>query len=109
MRIKPAIGIHAGVEHQANVVAVGENAVDKRPAQLAQLFFALRVPEKVLAVFADGNVGVHAVAVHANHRLGQERCGQSHAGGDLAADQLIELDLVGGGNDFAIAVIDFKL
>ena len=29
--------------------------------------------------------------------------------GDLAADQLVELDLVGGGHDFGIAVIDFEL
>ena len=39
---------------------------------LAELFFALGIPEDVLAVFADGNVGVHAAAVHAHDRLGQE-------------------------------------
>ena len=29
--------------------------------------------------------------------------------GDLAADQLVKLDLVGGGDDFAVSVVDFKL
>ena len=48
-----------------------------------------------------GNIGVHAAAVHANHRFRQERCRQAHVGGDLAANQLVELDLVGGGHHFA--------
>ncbi len=29
--------------------------------------------------------------------------------GDLAADQLVELDLVGGGDHFAVAVVDLEL
>ena len=29
--------------------------------------------------------------------------------GDLAADQLVELDLIGGGDHFAVAVVDFEL
>ena len=41
--------------------------------------------------------------------MGRKRRGQSHVGGDLAADQLVELDLVGGGHHFAVAVVDFKL
>ena len=79
------------------------------PAELAELLFALGIPEQVLAAFADGDVGVHAAAVHADDRLGQERRGQAHLGGDLAADQLVELDLVGGRDDFAVAVVDLKL
>ncbi len=67
------------------------------------------IPEQVLAVLADRNVGVHAAAVHADDRLGQEGRGQAHVGRHLAADQLVKLDLVGGGDDFAIAVVDFKL
>ena len=31
MRIEPAIGVDAGIEQQAEVVAVRENAVDERP------------------------------------------------------------------------------
>ena len=41
--------------------------------------------------------------------MGRKRRGQAHVGGDLAADQLVELNLVGGGDDFAVAVVDFKL
>ena len=79
------------------------------PAQLAELFFALGVPEQVLAAFADGHVGVHAAAVHAHHRLRQETGGQSHVGRDLAANQLVELDLIGCRHHFAVPVVDFKL
>ena len=67
------------------------------------------VPEHVLAVLADGDVGVHAVAVHAHDRLGQEAGGHAHLGGDLAADQLVELDLVGGVDHFGVAVVDLEL
>ena len=52
---------------------------------------------------------MHAAAVDAHHRLGQEARRQPHAGGDLAADQLVELDLVGRGHDFGVAVVDFEL
>jgi hypothetical protein len=67
--IEAAIGIHAGIQQQANVVAVGEDAVDEGPAHFAE-FLAFGVPEQVLAVFADRNVGVHAAAVHADDGLG---------------------------------------
>ena len=50
-----------------------QNAVDEVPSELADLLFALRIPEDVLAFLRDGHVGVHAAAVHAHHRLGQER------------------------------------
>ena len=109
MRIQPAIGIHAGIEQQANVIAMCQDAVEKSPSHLAELLFAFRVPEKILAIFADGNVGVHAAAIHADDRLGQERCGEAHVGGDLAADQLVKLDLISGRDDFAVSVINFKL
>ena len=81
----------------------------KLPAELAQLLFALGIPEEVLAVLAHRNVGVHAAAVDAHHRLGQEAGGHAHLGGDLAADQLVELDLVGRGDHLGVAVVDFKL
>src|ERR1041385_2314593 len=109
MRIESAISIHAGIEHEADIVPMGENAIHECPAQLAQLLFTLGVPEKIFAVFADGNIRVHAVAVYADNRLGQERRSQSHAGGNLPANELIKLDLVGSGHNFTIAVIDFKL
>ena len=78
-------------------------------ANLLDLLFALRIPEHVLAVLADRNVGVHAAAVHAHDRLGQEARGQPHLGGHLAADQLVELDLIGRGDHFGVAVVDFEL
>ncbi len=109
VRVQPAIGVHAGVENQAEVVAVGKDAIDEGPAHFAELLFALRIPEEVLAVLAHRDIGVHAAAVHAHHRLGQEAGGQSHLGGDLAADELVQLDLVGCGHDFAVAVVDLEL
>src|SRR5215475_5744611 len=48
-----AIRVHARVEEQADVVAVREDAVDEVPAELAELFFPLGIPEEVLAVFAN--------------------------------------------------------
>src|ERR1019366_6506283 len=109
MRIEPAIGVDAGVQHQAQIVAVSENAVHERPADLAQLLFALGVPKQVLALLADRNVGMHAAAIHSDHRFGQERRGETHLGGYLAADQLVKLDLVGGIYHFRIGVVNFKL
>ena len=52
---------------------------------------------------------MHAVAVHADHGFRQERGGHSHARRDLAADQFVELDLIGGGHDFAVTVVDLEL
>jgi hypothetical protein len=52
---------------------------------------------------------VHAAAVHAHHRLGQKAGRVAHVVGDLAAEQLVELDLIGRGNNFAVAVVDFEL
>ena len=52
---------------------------------------------------------MHAAAVDADHGLRQEASREPHVGGHLAANQLVELDLVGGGDDFAVAVVDFKL
>src|SRR5713101_329577 len=86
-----------------------KNAVHELPAKFAELLFALGVPEQVLAVFADRNVGVHAAAVDANDRLRQKASGESHVGGHLAANQLVKLNLVGGGDHFTIAIVDFEL
>ena len=62
-----------------------------------------------LPFFMTRHVGVHAAAVDADDGLGQEAGGHAHGVGHLAADQLVELDLVGGGDHFAVAVVDFKL
>ena len=52
---------------------------------------------------------MHAAAVHADDRLRQEAGGQAHLGRDLAADQLVELDLVGGRHNIGVAVVDLEL
>src|SRR5581483_6332774 len=39
----------------------------------------------------------------------QEASGEAHVGGDLAANQFVKLNLIGGGDDFAVAVVDFEL
>jgi hypothetical protein len=67
------------------------------------------VPEKVGLALGDGHVGVHAAAVDADHRLGQEAGRVAHVVGDLAGEQLVELNLVGGSNHFAVAVVDLEL
>ncbi len=86
MRIQTAIRIHAGIQQQTKIVAMGQNAIAERPRKFAQLLLALWIPEKVFAFLADGNIGVHAATVDANHRLGKERRGTSHAGCHLAAN-----------------------
>ena len=86
-----------------------ENAVGESPRELAELLLALRIPEEVLVALADRNVGVHAAAVDADHRLRQEAGRHPELGRDLAADELVELDLVGGGDDLAVGVVDLEL
>ncbi len=109
VRVQPPVSVDARVEHQADVVGVREDPVDELPGELAQFLIALGVPAKILAAFADRHVRVHPVAVDTDHRFGQERRGEAHAGGDLPADQLVELDLVGRRDDFAVAVVDLEL
>ena len=109
MRVEPAVRVHTGIQQQTDVVGMRQHTVDERPRQLAQLLLALGIPEQILAFLADRDVGVHAVAVDTDHRLGQERGGESHARRHLPADQLVELDLVGGRDDLAIGVIDLEL
>ena len=72
MRIEPAIGIHAGIQHQADIVAVVRmRSMNDQPILLS-FSSPLAIPEEVLAVLAHRNVGVHAAAVDADHGLGQE-------------------------------------
>ena len=52
---------------------------------------------------------MHAGAVDADDRLGQEAGGHAHLRGDLAADELVELDLVGRSDRVAVAVVDLEL
>ena len=77
--------------------------------KLGKLLFTLFVPEEIGLALGDGDVGVHAAAIDAGDGLGQEASGIAHVGGDLAAEQLVELDLVGRGDDLAVAEVDFKL
>ena len=86
MRVEAAVGVHARIQQQANIVAMRKNLVDEAPAELAEFFFAFRIPEKILPGFADGNVGVHAAAVHADNRLRQEAGRETHLRGDLTAN-----------------------
>src|SRR6266849_2509146 len=109
MGVEPAVGVHAGVEDQANVIAMRENSVHELPAQLAELFLALRIPEKILAALADRNVGVHAAAVHAHDGLGEKTCAKLHIRGYLAADQLVELNLICSSDHLSIAIVDLEL
>ena len=64
---------------------------------------------RFLPPLRDRNVGVHAAAVDAHHRLRQEARRQPHVRGHLAADQLVELDLVGRRHHFGVAVVDLEL
>ena len=86
VRVEAAVSVDAGIDEQADVVAVGEDAVDKVPAELAEFFLALGIPEEVFAVAANGNVGVHAAAIDAHDGLRKEAGGEAHIGGDLPAN-----------------------
>ena len=52
---------------------------------------------------------MHAASIHAHDGLGKEAGREAHAGGHLAADQLVELDVIGSRNHFGVAVVDLKL
>ncbi len=103
MRIEPAIRIHARIQQQADIVAMRQNAIRKLPRQLRDLLLALRIPEQVLAALGDRHIRVHAAAVHAHNRLRQEARRHAHLRRHLAADQLVQLNLVRSGNHFAVA------
>ena len=109
VRVETAIGVDAGVEDEAKVERMAQDAIEEVPSELGELLFALLVPEEVGLALGDGDVGVHAAAVDADDGLGQEAGGVAHVGGDLTAEQLVELDLVGRGHHFGVAVVDFKL
>ncbi len=53
------------------------------------------IPKQVLAIFGDGDVGMHAASIHADDRLGQKAGGDTQSCGNLATDELIKLDLIG--------------
>src|SRR5262249_34710779 len=90
-------------------VTVREDAVDELPTHLAELFLTFGIPEEVFSLLAHRYVSVHAVAVDADDRLRQKAGGEAHVRRDLAADQLGELGLVGGGDVFAIPIVYLKL
>ncbi len=48
VRIEAAIGVDARIQQHADVIAVGQNAIDKFPAQLAELLFALSSQKRFL-------------------------------------------------------------
>src|ERR1700681_4171496 len=102
MRIQTPVSIHASIQQQTNIVAVSQNAIHERPSKLTEFLFTLGIPEEILSPLADGNVSMHAVSIHAYHRLGQKARSHSHARGHLAANQFIKLNLIRGRNYFAV-------
>src|ERR1019366_2288565 len=74
-----------------------------------KLLLALLIPHEIDLVLGDGDVGVHAAAVDADDGLGQEAGGVANVVGNLTREQLVELDLVCSSDNFAVAVVDFKL
>src|SRR2546430_17235614 len=89
-RVESAVRIDAGIDQQTDIVAMAKNTIHELPTELAEVFLALRVPEDVLAVLADRNVGVHAVAVDPYDGLGQETGGEGHVGGELMTDEFVK-------------------
>ena len=109
VRIEAAIGVHAGIEDETEIERAGKDAIEEVPSEFRKLLFALLVPEEIGLALGDGDVGVHAAAVDADDRLGQEAGGEAVVVGDLAAEQFVELNLVGGGDHLAVAEVDFEL
>src|ERR1700733_15447027 len=107
MRVQSAIGVDTGIQQQAEIVPVSENAMYKFPADFAQLLFPFRIPEQILAALADRNVGVHSATIHSDHRLWQKGRCAAHSSRNLAANELVELNLVGRRHDLAVAIVDF--
>src|ERR1017187_923752 len=109
MRVQPPVRIHARVPQQADIVAMRQDPVHELPGELADLLFALGIPEEVLPVLHHRYVGVHPAAVHPHHRLRQKARRQPHPRGHLPANQLVQLYLVRRRHHFRIAVVDLKL
>src|SRR5579871_2064630 len=86
-----------------------QNAIRKLPSELRNLLLALRIPEDVLAVLRNRNIGVHAATIDADNRLRQEARRHTHLRSNLTADQLVQLNLIGSSNHFTIAVVDLEL
>ena len=109
VRIETAIGVDAGFSsRQISLPWVSMRSTNSQPSLL--IFSSpFGSQKRFLPLLLIGDVGVHAAAVDADHRLGQEACGQSHVARHLAADQLVELDLVGRGNHLRVVVVDFEL
>src|ERR1035441_7300638 len=109
VRVQTPVGVYAGVEDQAQVQRAGQDAVEEVPAEGVQLLFALLIPEQIGLALGDGDVGVHAAAVDADDRLVQVAGREAHVVGDLAGEQLVELNLVGRAHRFSVTVVDLEL
>src|SRR6202021_2759483 len=55
--IETTIRVDARIQEHADVIAMGQNAIDKFPTQLAELLFTLFIPEEIFSLLADGDGG----------------------------------------------------
>ena len=89
---------------------MGQNPVDKLPGQLRDLVLALRVPEQVLPVLGLTDTLVcMPLPFTPTNGLGRKHAVSPMLRGHLAANQLVDLDLIGGRYHFAVAVVDLEL
>ena len=109
VRIEAAIGIDAGVEDEAEIERVAEDAIKELPAEFGELLLALFVPEEIGLALRDRDIGVHAAAVDSGYGFGKEAGAVAVVVGDLTAEELVELNLVGRGHNFGVSEVDFEL
>ena len=107
--VQSAVGVHAGVQHQAHVFGRVQDAVGEVEAQFRHGVWSVLIVEKILSVAGQTHVGMHAAAVDAGDGFGQEGGGHVHGLGHLTAEQLVQLDAIGGDQGGGILEVHFEL
>ena len=107
--IEAAVAVDGAVGDQAEIACVIEKFVDDVPAEGGELAVTCGVVHQVAPFVKYGEVGMHAGAVDFHHRFGKKRCRETAHGGNLAGEELVELDLVACHEAFRTAVVEFEL
>lgn len=109
MRVETSIGVHTGVENEADFRCVIEQARYHFPRKLGESVGAFGSIEDIFAVFFDGEVEVHSASVDAGNRFGEKGRRHTHRFGHLSADKFVEGDIVARTHNRHMAEVEFEL
>ena len=87
--VETSVTVDGAVGNEAEVAGVIEDAVDGLPSKLGKMAGPVGVIHEVFAVMGDGEIGVHSRAVDFHHGFGEETCGESIHGCDLAGEEFV--------------------